>query len=151
MGEALKEAQAAFDEGEVPVGAVVVLDNAIIGRGHNRTEGLQDPTGHAEIIALSAAANSQNNWRLAGATVYSTVEPCVMCTGALVLSRVKRLVFGCRDEKFGGCGSVLDIPMTARLNHRFEVRSGVRAEETARLLKEFFIKQRKANASNDGE
>ena len=147
MNEALKEAKMALEEGEVPVGAVVIHDDAIIGRGHNRIETLRDPTAHAEIIALSAAAASLNNWRLSQATVYVTVEPCVMCTGALVLARVKKLVFGVHDGKFGACGSVLDIPKTGRLNHKFEVRPGILANESEMLMKEFFKKKRKTNDS----
>ncbi len=150
MNEALKEANMALEEGEVPVGAVVVCDNAIIGRGHNRTENLRDPTGHAEIIALSAAATSLNNWRLNQATVYVTIEPCLMCTGALVLARIKKLVFGACDEKFGACGSVYNIPKDGSLNHTFEVTSGVLAEETKKLLQEFFrVKRLQAKSNNE--
>ena len=145
MNEALKEAKMALAEGEVPVGAVVVHESAIIGRGHNRTEILRDPTAHAEIIALSAAAASLNNWRLNQATVYVTVEPCVMCTGALVLARIKKLVFGAHDEKFGACGSVYDIPRDGSLNHTFEVSAGVLASETKELMQDFFMKRRETN------
>lgn len=142
MREALREAYKAFEEREVPVGAVVVQNNEIMGRGHNRTESLKDPTAHAEIIALSAAANHLGSWRLAEATVYVTLEPCLMCAGALVLARVKRLVFGCFDEKFGACGSLYNIPQDDRLNHNFEVTPGVLEEESKALLQEFFKNRR---------
>ncbi|HEX7318876.1 MAG TPA: tRNA adenosine(34) deaminase TadA [bacterium] len=140
MQQALKEARKAFDE--VPVGAVAVYKNQIIGRGHNQTEQLRDPTAHAEIIAITAAANALNSWRLKDVVIYSTIEPCVMCSGALVLARVKRIVFGARDEKFGGCGSIFDIVKEKRLNHRIEVVEGVMEHEAAGLMKEFFKKKR---------
>lgn len=143
MQVALQEAALAAEEGEVPVGAVVIHAGRIIGRGHNRTEALQDPTAHAEILALSAAANYLHNWRLVGATIYVTVEPCLMCTGALVLARVRRIVFGTHDKKFGACGSVYDIPWDNRLNHKLETTSGVLAGESTRLLQAFFQRQRK--------
>ncbi|MEO0142823.1 MAG: tRNA adenosine(34) deaminase TadA, partial [candidate division WOR-3 bacterium] len=117
MEEALKEAKKAFDEDEVPIGAVAVYKNQIIGRGHNRTEHLKDPTAHAEILALTAAAYALNSWRLNGVTIYTTIEPCIMCAGALVMARVKKVVFGARDEKFGGCGSIFNIVQEKRLNH----------------------------------
>jgi len=145
MNEALIEAKKALDEKEVPVGAIVLANDRIIGRGHNSTERLKDPTAHAEIIALSAAANFLNNWRLNDAAIYVTLEPCLMCTGALVLSRIKRLVFGAYDEKFGACGSVYNIPFDARFNHTFDVISGVRIEESKVLLKTFFEAQRIKN------
>jgi tRNA(adenine34) deaminase len=141
---ALDEAARAAEEGEVPVGAVVVQAGRVIGRGHNRTEALNDPTAHAEIIALSAAANYVHNWRLTGAAIYVTVEPCLMCTGALVLARVKRIVFGAHDPKFGACGSVYDIPWDNRFNHRLEVQPGVLANEARRHLSAFFARQRAA-------
>jgi tRNA(adenine34) deaminase len=143
MRIALQEAALAAEEGEVPVGAVVVHAGRIIGRGHNRTEALQDPTAHAEILALSAAASYLHNWRLKGATIYVTVEPCLMCTGALVLARVKCIVFGAHDPKFGACGSVYDIPWDNRLNHKLEVRPGVLAAESTGLLQTFFQAQRR--------
>lgn len=142
MREALKEAYKAFEEKEVPVGAVVVQNNEIIGRGYNRMESLKDPTAHAEIIALSAAANNLGSWRLTDATVYVTLEPCLMCTGALILARIKGLVFGCFDEKFGACGSVYNIPQDNRFNHSFGVTSGILREESRRLLQEFFKNKR---------
>ncbi len=143
MGEALKEAQRAFEEDEVPIGAVVVYKNQIIGRGHNRTESLKDPTAHAEILAITAAANALNSWRLKDVIIYTTIEPCVMCAGALVLARVKKIVFGARDAKFGGCGSIFNIVQEKRLNHRVEIIEGVLKDEALLLLKNFFAKKRK--------
>ena len=143
MKQALDQAKKAYDEDEVPVGAVAVFKNQIIGRGYNRTEKLQDATAHAEIIAITAAANALGTWRLNDVTVYSTVEPCVMCAGALVLARVKKIVFGARDEKFGGCGSVLNVINEKRLNHQIEVTEGILKKESAALMKSFFEKQRK--------
>jgi tRNA(adenine34) deaminase len=143
MREALKEAQKAFNENEVPVGAVVVFKNQIIGRGHNQTERLQDPTAHAEILAITAAANALNSWRLKDVVVYSTIEPCIMCAGALVLARVKKIIFGARDEKFGGCGSVYNVVREKQLNHQIEITEGVMEKEARSLLKSFFEKKRK--------
>jgi tRNA(adenine34) deaminase len=144
MTLALKEAEAAKAEGEVPVGCVVVCDDRVVGRGRNRTEGLTDPTAHAEIVALSAAATTLGNWRLTGATVYTTLEPCLMCAGALVLARPDRVVFGARDPKFGCLGSRYDIAADNRFNHQFAVTGGVLAEESARLMKDFFQQRRVA-------
>lgn len=143
MREALKEAQKAYEEDEVPIGAVAVFKNQIIGRGHNQTERLQDPTAHAEMLAITAAANALNSWRLKDVEVYATVEPCVMCAGALVLARVKRIIFAARDEKFGGCGSVLNVANEEQLNHQIEVTEGVLKEQSTSLLKSFFEKKRK--------
>jgi tRNA(adenine34) deaminase len=147
MQVALQEAALAAEEGEVPVGAVIIHAGRIIGRGHNRTEALQDPTAHAEILALSAASNYLHNWRLAGATIYVTIEPCLMCTGALVLARVKRIVFGAHDTKFGACGSIYDIPWDSRFNHKFETTPGVLARESTRLLQAFFRSRRRRPAA----
>jgi tRNA(adenine34) deaminase len=142
MNQALIEAKKALKEKEVPVGAVVVAVERIIGRGHNSTEKLKDPTAHAEIIALSAAANYLNNWRLNEASVYVTLEPCLMCTGALILARIKRLVFAAHDEKFGACGSVYNIPFDARFNHTFDIITGIKAEDSKILLRTFFENKR---------
>ena len=128
------------------MGCVVVHQGRIIGRGHNRTESLQDPTAHAEVIALSAAASTIGNWRLTGATVYVTVEPCMMCCGALVLARPDRVVFGVSDPKFGCLGSCYDVMADNRFNHRFVVTGGVRAEDSKQLLTEFFRGRRSAPA-----
>jgi len=148
MKEALKEAQKAFKENEVPIGAIVVHKNQIIGRGHNQTERLRDPTAHAEILAITAAANALSSWRLDGATIYTTIEPCIMCAGALVLARVKRVVFGAHDEKFGGCGSVFNVVSEKRLNHQVEISAGVMENESASLMKSFFEKKRKQKEKN---
>lgn len=142
MQLALTEAEQGLKEGEVPVGCVIVKDGVIIGRGHNRMEMLKDPTAHAEIIALTSASATIGNWRLNGTTVYITLEPCLMCTGALILARPARVVFGARDEKFGCLGSRYDIARDNKFNHRFEVTAGVMAQESARLLKLFFKKRR---------
>ncbi len=142
MALALDEARLAEAEGEVPVGCVVVRAGAVIGRGHNRTEALLDPTAHAEILALGAAAAAIGNWRLAGATVYVTIEPCLMCTGALILARPERVVFGASDPKFGCLGSQYDIAADNRFNHRLVVSAGVRADEAAELLQRFFSRRR---------
>ena len=142
MRQALQEAEQAFDEGEVPIGAVVVKDNRIVGRGHNQTERLGDPTAHAEIVAIGAAAAHFDSWRLTGGTLYSSIEPCVMCAGASVLSRLDRLVYGAKDPKFGGCVSLYGIPTDARLNHRIDMVGGILADQAAALMQEFFVKQR---------
>jgi len=144
MREALREAEASLESQDVPVGAVVVRGGRIIGRGRNQREMLQDPTAHAEIIALTAAAAELHSWRLEGCTLYVTLEPCAMCAGALVLARVQRLVFGAEDPKAGACGSVFDLVRSDRLNHRLEVTGGVLAEACAGLLRDFFARRRAA-------
>ncbi len=144
MEAALAEAREAATEGEVPVGAVVVWDNRIIGRGHNRVESTQDPTAHAEILAIGAAAQTVKTWRLDEATLYVTLEPCHMCAGALVLARIARVVYGARDPKAGACGSLAMVPQDLRLNHRTEVLPGVLAEESAAVLEAFFQSRRRA-------
>jgi len=140
---ALAEARAAADEGEVPVGAVVVWDGRIIGRGHNRVEATQDPTAHAEIIAIGAACQTVKSWRLDGATLYATLEPCHMCAGAIVLARIPRLVYGARDPKAGACGSLALVPQDLRLNHRAEIVPGVLAPECGAILEAFFQAKRR--------
>lgn len=142
MRAALREAVAAAEENEVPVGAVVVHDGRIIGRGHNQRERLKDPTAHAEMLALTAAATYLQSWRLDSCTMYVTLEPCTMCAGALVLARVDRLVFGTADPKAGACISLYKIPTDRRLNHRLVVADPVLPEECAVLLREFFSAQR---------
>jgi len=142
MEAALEEARAARDGGDVPVGAVAVLDGRILGRGRNRTVELQDPTAHAEMIALREAASSLGAWRLIGVTLYATLEPCAMCAGACVLARIDRLVYGTADPKAGMSGSLASIPDDPRLNHRVDIVSGVLAEECGDLLREFFRSRR---------
>lgn len=138
MDLALREARKAAEAGEVPVGAVVVHEGHVIGRGHNQTMGLQDPTAHAEILAITAAANALGSWRLEGCTLYATLEPCAMCGGAIVLARVPHLVFGAWDPKAGACGSVLDVVRHERLNHRVDLLPGIREQDCSTLLKDFF-------------
>ena len=142
MRAAIGEAQAAFDEGEVPIGAVIVRGGRIVGRGYNQREKLHDPTAHAEMIALTAAASAVWSWRVDDCTIYVTLEPCAMCAGALVLARIGRLVYGPADPKAGACESLYSIPTDERLNHCVDVTSGVLADEGARLLREFFAHQR---------
>ena len=142
MSEALTEAALAETEGEVAVGAVIVLNESIIGRGHNQPIQLHDPTGHAEILALRNASRSLGNYRVPGTTLYVTVEPCLMCMGALLQARVQRLVFGCYDLKAGAVGSLYDVSNDPRLNHRIEVTAGVKEEECRILLQQFFLKRR---------
>jgi tRNA(adenine34) deaminase len=144
MRAALREAHASEAADEVPVGCVVVHDGVVIGRGHNQVEGLQDATAHAEIIAIGAASSALQSWRLHECTLYVTLEPCSMCAGAIILSRVGRLVYGAADPKAGGCGSVTDVVHDPRLNHRVEVSSGVLADECGELLREFFRRKRRA-------
>ncbi len=143
MAAALALAQSARDAGEVPVGAIVVIDGEIVAQAGNAPIGESDPTAHAEIRALRAACRAIGNYRLAGATLYATLEPCAMCAGALVHARVERLVFGAKDPKSGACGSVFDICSDARLNHRVAVTGGVLAEEAGELLKAFFRERRR--------
>ena len=143
MRLALAEAEKASQENEVPVGAVIVLDDRVIGRGHNQVERLNDPTAHAEIIAIGAAGSFLGSRRLEGATIYVSLEPCAMCAGAIVLARLKRLVFGPLDPKAGACGSVLNVVENPSLNHRVIVEPGLLEEEASCLLREFFEKKRR--------
>ncbi len=143
MRLALREAERALDEDEVPVGAVIVdREGRVVGKAHNQRETLKDPTAHAEMIALTQAAEAAGTWRLDGASIYVTLEPCPMCAGALVNARVSRLVFGARDPKAGACGSLYDIVRDRRLNHRLAVEEGVGAEEAGDLLRGFFRSRR---------
>jgi tRNA(adenine34) deaminase len=145
MGQALEQARTALRAGEVPVGAVVVAaDGTIVGRGYNHPISSHDPTGHAEIMALREAARSIGNYRLTGMTLVCTLEPCVMCAGAIVHARIARLVFGAYDPKAGGAGSIYNVVSDPRLNHQPEVVSGVREAECRQLLQEFFIWKRKS-------
>ena len=138
MREALKEADKAASIGEVPVGAVVVRDGEIIGRGYNKTEATSLATCHAEMEAIAQAAEFMENWRLSGCSIYVSLEPCIMCAGAIVLSRMENLYYAASDPKFGGCGSIFDIPTERRLIHRVNVVGGILAEESAEKLKSFF-------------
>jgi tRNA(adenine34) deaminase len=142
MGLALEEAALAAEAGEVPVGAVVVMDGRLVGRGHNAPIALSDPSAHAEIVALRAAARAVGNYRLAGATLYATVEPCVMCCGAALQARVARLVYGAADPKAGAVRSLYQMLEDPRLNHRVEVAAGVRGAECGARLSEFFKTKR---------
>ena len=143
MQEALKEAQRAFQEEEVPVGAVIVHQGKIIARGHNQVERLKDPTAHAEIIAITSAANYLGTKWLLQASLYVTIEPCSMCAGALVLARIKNLYFGASDPKTGASGSVINIVNHKKLNHHIKVTKGIFQSECSSLLKDFFKKKRK--------
>ena len=146
MAVALDEARAAQALGEVPVGAVIACGDELVARAGNRTITAHDPTAHAELLALRAAAGARRDWRLAGCTLYVTLEPCAMCAGALVLSRVDRVVFGAWDEKAGMAGSVGDLLRHPRLNHRPQVTGGVLEAETGELLRAFFRATRGAGA-----
>ncbi len=150
MREALKLAREARAQGEVPVGAVVVLDGRLLGKGKNQIETLGDPTAHAEILAIGAAAATVGEPRLVGATLYSTLEPCVMCSGAIVLARISRVVYAADDPKAGACGSLFDIPRDPRLNHRAVVQSGLLAEESSFLIRSFFDELRRNAAGSNG-
>ena len=142
MREALAEAEAASGHADVPIGAVLVEQDRILARGHNRREVDQDPTAHAEILALREGARRRGSWRLQGCTLYVTLEPCVMCAGALVLARIDRVVFAADDPKAGAVGAIYDVPRDPRLNHRVEVVRGVLAGDASALLKGFFADRR---------
>ncbi len=146
MREALEEAEKAAAAGEIPVGAVVVFGERIIGRGRNRKEAMRDPTAHAELLALRRAAHERGSWRLTGATLYSTLEPCSMCAGAMVNARIDTLVYGIADPKTGAAGSVYDIVRSPWLNHRIEVVGGVLADDVERVMRDFFESLRKEGA-----
>ena len=143
MQHALEQAQLAWDGGEVPVGAVVVKDGQIIATGYNQPIAGHDPTAHAEIMALRAAAKILGNYRLPGCELYVTLEPCVMCSGAMMHARLSRIVFGAHDFKTGACGSVLNLFEHEKLNHHAEIVSGVMANECAQILKDFFAQRRR--------
>jgi len=144
MGVALEQARLAWLEGEVPVGAVVVKDGEIIATGYNRPIGGHDPTAHAEIVALRAAADKLGNYRLPGCELYVTLEPCIMCSGAMMHARLARVVYGATDPKTGACGSVVNLFNEEKLNHHTEVAGGVMAEEASAMLKAFFAERRAA-------
>jgi tRNA(adenine34) deaminase len=142
MEHALREAEQAYKRKEVPIGAIVVHNSRIIGRGYNQIESLQDPTAHAEMIAITAAASQLGNRRLEKCAMYVTLEPCPMCAGAIVLARLPLLVFGAPDPKAGACGTLYNIVQDDKLNHRVELRSGVLEEKCTGMLKDFFTKVR---------
>ncbi len=150
MQQALREAEKAFEEDEVPVGAVIVHDGRIIGRGHNQIEKLQDPTAHAEMIALTASANHLESRRLEDCTLYVTLEPCPMCAGAMVLARIPTLVFAAYDPKAGACGTLMNIPQDKRLNHTIHIIPGICDKESEELLKKFFGRIRTLPARKEG-
>ncbi|MFI5353422.1 MAG: tRNA adenosine(34) deaminase TadA [Candidatus Binatales bacterium] len=142
MALAIEQARIAADEGDVPVGAVVVAEDRVIAAAHNRPISLSDPTAHAEILAIRQAAKALSTYRLTGATIYVTLEPCVMCVGAMIHARVVRLKFGARDPKAGALGSVYDLGRDGRLNHQLEVSAGLMEPECAAILREFFRTRR---------
>jgi tRNA(adenine34) deaminase len=142
MQQAIVEANKALERDEVPVGAIIVFGNSIIAKAHNQREMLLDPTAHAEMIAITQASAYLQNWRLSDTTVYVTLEPCAMCAGALVQARVKNLVYGAKDEKYGACESTVNLVNYPRFNHRINVISGVIEEECSVLLKQFFQEKR---------
>ena len=143
MKEALKEAKKAYDKLEIPVGAVIVKDGKIVARAHNSKEGKQDTTKHAEIIAIQKASKKLQNWRLNDCEMYVTLEPCPMCSGALIQSRIKKVYIGTMDEKTGACGSVLNLLSDYKFNHVVEEESGILKEECEKILKDFFKMLRK--------
>jgi len=138
MKEALKEAKKAYKKGEVPVGAVVVVDGKIISKAYNKKESINDPTAHAEILAIRKACKALDNWRLTEATLYITKEPCIMCCGAIINARLKRVVYGCDDPKGGGAVSLYSILQDARLNHQVEIKNGILEKECRDILQKFF-------------
>lgn len=138
MQLALKEAKKAFDLGEVPVGCVIVLDGKVIAKAHNLRESKNSILAHAEVLAINKANKSLGTWKLDGATIYVNVEPCAMCAGCILQSRIKRLVFGCHEPKFGACGSVVNLLNNSNFNHQVEITSGILEEESSKLLKDFF-------------
>lgn len=148
MKIAIEQAKIADENGDVPIGAVIVHNDQIIGKAYNQKEQLKDPTAHAEIIALTQAAAALESWRLEGCTMYVTLEPCPMCAGALVLARIDRLVYGCDDPKMGAVKSLYNIVTDDRLNHRLEVTSGILREQCGKQLQEFFAKRRIENKNN---
>lgn len=150
MGEALKDARKALKKGEVPIGAVLVVEGKVVSRGHNERETKHDPSAHAELIAIRKASRKLGSWRLSGATLYVTLEPCLMCIGAIVLARIDRLVFGAFDPKAGAVGSLYDVSKDKRLNHRVEVTTGVMGEESGALLRGFFSDLRARKRAKKG-
>ena len=148
MEEALKQARCAFDQQEVPVGAILTLHGKVIARAYNRMEGLKDPSAHAEVLAIRAAAKQLNDWRLLGATLYTTLEPCLMCAGAALLARVGRVVWGAPDLRHGADGSLFNIFEMKHPTHTLQIDGGLLEEKSAALMREFFKKQRKRDETS---
>ncbi|MBT3182068.1 MAG: nucleoside deaminase [Deltaproteobacteria bacterium] len=142
MHLAIEEAKLAADENEVPIGAVAVIDDVVVGRSHNVRERTNNPLGHAELLLIESLAKDVKSWRLEDVTIYVTCEPCIMCTGSMLQARVKRVVYGCKDPKAGAMGSLYDLAGDDRLNHKIEVTSGVLGDECAKLLIDFFRRLR---------
>lgn len=142
MYSALQEAEKALEENEIPIGAVIVYKEKIIGKGYNQTEKLKDATAHAEMIAITSAANFLQDWRLNECDLYVTAEPCIMCTGAILLSRIKNIYFGTYEPKFGACGSLFNLIESNKYNHKPNVYSGIYADESKALLEKFFKSKR---------
>lgn len=142
MEAALREAERAYDLGDVPIGCVIVKDGRCIARGYNQVETLKDATAHAEVLAIGAASSALENWRLSGATLYVTLEPCPMCAGAILNSRISRIVYGSPDTRFGGCGTTIDVITNNALGQKVQVTGGVKAEECLGILKAFFMEMR---------
>ena len=142
MNMEIREAERAYDAGEVPVGCVIVKDGRCIARGYNQVETLKDATAHAEIVAIGAASSALENWRLSGATLYVTLEPCPMCAGAILNSRLSRIVYGSPDKRFGGCGTTIDVVSDNALGVKVQVTGGVKADECLGLIRAFFMEMR---------
>ena len=143
MGQAIQQAHKAFENNEVPIGAIIVKDYQVVGRGYNQSEMLKDPTAHAEILAITAAANTLEDWRLSDCVLYVTKEPCPMCAGAIVMSRLKMVVFGCYDEDKGCCGSLYQLCGDPRLGQKIAVKGGILENESLELIQDFFQTKRK--------
>jgi tRNA(adenine34) deaminase len=151
MRAALNQALLAYESGEVPVGAIIVHEGRVIGRGYNQRELLNDPTAHAEMIAITEASESLQSWRLENCTMYVTLEPCPMCAGAIVNSRIKRVVYGATDPKAGACGTLFNLVQDSRLNHRASLQTGILGEEAGELLKSFFREAREGTLKKRGQ
>ena len=142
MSEALKEAEKSLDKAEIPIGCVIVKDGEVLGRGHNAREELNQAIMHAEVMAIQEANRTVGNWRLLDCTLFVTIEPCVMCSGAIGLARIPRVIYGATNQKFGATGSLYDILADVRLNHRVEVEKGILEEECAQIMQDFFRQRR---------